>query len=295
MARQAHYKGSREARTRRRAELPQTKVKVPAGAVDSHMHIVGDYARYPLAPTANVKPPVADVPAYLAVLKRIGVERCLVVQPSIYAFDNSCTMDAVATIGERARGVVVVPPTVTEPEIAALDARRACGVRFHMLPGGVLPWDAMEDMAAKVGPFGWHVQLQMDGRLLPERMPLLRRLKAKLVIDHTGKFLEPVATDHPAFRALLELVEAGNTWVKLSAPYETSKVGPPLYDDVGRLAKVLAKAAPERMLWATNWPHFRQYDPPSEEMLLDMMLDWIGDDSAITRALRDNPAEAFGF
>jgi len=276
-------------------EKAGAKVVVPSGAVDCHMHIVGDERRYPMAPTATVRPPLSLVPDYLAMIRRIGVERCVVVQPSNYGFDNRCTMDAVAEIGAGAKGVVVVPPTVTETEIAALDARRACGVRFHMMPGGVMRWEWMEDMAAKVAPFGWHIQVQMDGRTLPEHLPLLRRLKTKLVIDHTGKFLEPVKPDHPAFRALLDLVMVGNTWVKLSAPYETSRVGPPLYDDVGVLAKVLSKAAPQRVLWASNWPHFRQDNPPTEEMLLDMMRDWIGDEATITRALRDNSVEAFGF
>ena len=271
------------------------KVHVPPGAIDSHMHIVGDYAQYPPAPTANVHPPVSDVDRYRTMSARIGVERCVVVQPTIYAFDNSCTLDAVNALGERAKGVVVVPPGIAEGDVAALSDDRVCGVRYHMLPGGILSWDTLEDTAARVAPFGWHVQVQMDGRLLPEQADLLGRLKSKLIIDHTGKFLEPVGADHPAFRVLLDLVEAGNTWVKLSAPYETSKVGPPHYDDVGVLAKVLSKNAPERVLWGSNWPHFRQDNPPTEETLLDMMGEWIGDETIIAKALCDNPVEAFGF
>ena len=96
-----------------------------------------------------------------------------------------------------------------------------------MLPGAPLPWEILETMSARVAPFGWHVQLQLDGRDLPEREAMLKRLTSTLVIDHVGKFLEPVPLDHPGFRVLHGLVDGGRTWVKLSAPYEVSKSGPP--------------------------------------------------------------------
>ena len=125
----------------------------------------------------------------------------------------------------------------------------------------------------------------------------LRTVKGDLVIDHVGKFLEPVATDHPSFRALLRLVESGRVWVKLSAPYEVSKVGRPLYGDVGALAKALVKAAPERMLWASNWPHPSATDAnrPDDAELLDLLLDWAPDDAVRRKILADNPARLYGF
>jgi D-galactarolactone isomerase len=152
-------------------------------------------------------------------------------------------------------------------------------------------------MAAKVKPFGWHVQLQLDGRDLPQHEAVLSRLPGTLVIDHVGKFLEPVPVDHPSFRVLLRLVEAGRTYVKLSAPYEVSKAGPPYFDDVGMLAKALVKAAPERMLWATNWPHpsVPADKRPDDALLLDMLLDWAPDDATRRKILVDNPAAVYGF
>jgi D-galactarolactone isomerase len=118
-----------------------------------------------------------------------------------------------------------------------------------------------------------------------------------LVIDHVGKFLEPVPVDHPAFRVLVRLVGTGRTYVKLSAPYEVSKVGPPHYDDVGALAKVLVRTAPERMLWASNWPHLGQPKErtPDEAVQLDMLLDWAPDESVRHNILVDNPARLYGF
>ncbi len=122
---------------------------------------------------------------------------------------------------------------------------------------------------------------------------MLLGLDAQLVIDHTGKFLEPVTADHSAFACLRRLVDRG-AYVKLSAPYETSRVGPPLYDDVGALAKVLVRQAPERMLWATNWPHPGQ-TPPDEAMLLDYLLDWAPNEADRRRILVDNPVRLYGF
>ena len=229
-------------------------------------------------------------------MARLGLERVVVVQPSAYGMDNRCTLDAMETLGDKARGVVVVDSSIGDDELAELTAAGVRGIRFFMLPGGVLPWEALEVMAARVATFGWHIQLQLNGLELPERLDVLRRLPGTLVIDHNGKFLEPVAVDHPAFKSLLSLVEGGRCWVKVSAPYETSKLGPPLYEDVGLLAKALLKAAPERMLWASNWPHpTAQDDPPDDAALLDLLLDWVEDDALRDRILVDNPAALYGF
>jgi D-galactarolactone isomerase len=199
-------------------------------------------------------------------------------------------------MGPNARCVVVVDQDVTDSELDRLTRLGARGIRFFMLAGAPLPWDVLEIMSARVARFGWHVQLQLDGRDLPDRVAMLKRLTSTLVIDHVGKFLEPVPLDHPGFLALHGLVDGGRTWVKLSAPYEVSKVGPPNYDDVGKLAKALAKAAPERMLWATNWPHPTPgVQVPDDALMLDMLLDWVPDENARKKVLVDNPARLYGF
>jgi D-galactarolactone isomerase len=259
------------------------------------MHIYED--RFALAPTALFKPPHSPVANYLAMRKRIGIERTVVVQPSAYGFDNTCTLEAMAAIGPGARGIAVVKPDVTDGELERLTKAGMRGIRYFMLPGGALPWDTLEAMAARVKAFGWHVQLQLDGRTLPEREAMLKRLPGGLVIDHNGKFLEPVATDHASFKCLLRLLENGRTWVKLSAPYETSKTGAPAYADVGTLAKALAKAAPDRALWATNWPHpsVPKDKMPDEADLLDLMLDWAPSETARRKILVDNPATLYGY
>ena len=168
------------------------------------------------------------------------------------------------------------------------------GARFHMLRGGAIPWDQLDRIVARVQGVGWHMQLQLDGRELPEREAQVRGWPGTIVIDHVGKFLEPVPLDHPAFRCLVGLVESGRVWVKLSAMYEVSKAGPPLYDDVGRLATELVRIAPERMLWASNWPHPGQ-PRQDEAVLLDTLLAFAPDDATRRRILVDNPAELYGF
>ena len=275
-------------------EDAKPRLKAPPGTTDTHMHVFE--ARFPLAPTATVKPPEAPVSDYLKVCARLGIERAVVVQPSGYGTDNACTLEAIAALPE-ARGIAVVAEGVSDSELDRLGAAGIRGLRFHMLPGGVIPWESLPPLAARSAERGWHVQVQLDGRELPDRISMLGDLLCTLVIDHTGKFLEPVGIDHPAFRVLVGLVEAGRTYVKLSAPYETSRVGRPLFGDVGALAKALVKLAPERMLWATNWPHLGQ--PPervgSEAGLLDLLLDWAPDEETRQKILVDNPARLYGF
>ncbi len=271
--------------------------RAPDGTVDTHIHIYGPPDRYPAAPTARVPaPPGASLDAYRRLMDRLNIARCVVVQPSTYGADNRCTMDAVAALGQRARAVVVVTPDVEDAELERLTGLGAVGIRYFMLPGGVLPWESLGEMAARVHEHGWHVQMQLDGREIEQFRHQLGDLPCDLVIDHTGKFLEPVAPDHPAFRALLALVETGRVWVKLSAPYETSHDGPPHYMDVGRLARALIRTAPERMVWASNWPHpSAQPDPPDDRMLLGTLLHWAEDEAVAHRILVDNPARLYGF
>lgn len=269
---------------------------VPPNACDTHIHVFGPQDIYPLAPTAQSVPPFAPAEDYQAVQQRLGLKRVVVVQPSGYGFDNRCTLDAIKYFGDDARGVVVIDPNATDEELQTLTDAGVRGVRFFMFPGGVLSWDVMDKVSARVNEFGWHVQLQLDGRDLPQHIEQLNRLSGKLVIDHTGKFIEPVSTGDPAFKVLLDLVDRGRCWIKLSAPYETSKVGPPLYNDVGDLARMLAKEAPERMLWASNWPLPSALDNlPDDAMLLDLLLDWVDDDSSRKKILVDNPTKLYDF
>ena len=270
------------------------KIRVPAGATDTHMHIYD--AAVPGAP-GTFMPGHFPASDYRAMQERLGLERVIVVQPNAYADDNSVTLDAIQKIGKSAKGVAVVKPGVTDAELGRLTQGGICGLRIMTLHGGTLGFDVMDSLMARVHPFGWHANIQLDGRELPRVEAQIKRLPGRFVIDHTGKFLEPVKTDAEAFRSLLRLVDTGRCWVKLSAPYETSKTGAPSYADVGRLAKALVKHAPERMLWASNWPHpsARKPAPPDDSQLLELLSDWAPSEATRKKILSDNPAELYGF
>ena len=265
----------------------------PPDACDCHIHVYED--RFPLVPTATFKPPHAPLAEYLAVARALGLTRVVVVQPNGYGFDNTCLLESLAALGATARGVAIVGTDVTDAELARLTAAGVRGVRYFLLPGGILTWDTLEAMAMRVRAFGWHVQLQLDGRELPRYEDVLARLPVPLVIDHNGKFLEPVATDHPGFASLRRLLQGGNTWVKLAAPYETSRTGPPHYADVGRIARALVEANSERCIWASNWPHPGRDPRPDSALLLDLLLEWTDDEATRRRILVDNPARLYGF
>ncbi|AOJ19117.1 amidohydrolase [Burkholderia cenocepacia] len=264
-----------------------------ANACDCHIHIYDD--AYPLAPTATFRPPHAPVAAYRRMQQALGLTRVVVVQPTGYGFDNRCTLDALAALGPQARGVATVPVDVPEAELERLHAAGMRGVRFMMLAGGTAQWRDLEQMAARIAPLGWHIDLQFDGRTLGEIEATLSRLPARIVIDHTGKFLTPVALDAPSFLALRRLLDRGHAWVKLSAPYETSRSGAPGYDDVGRLAAVLARGHSARCVWGSNWPHPNASPPPDDARLLGWLHDCAADDAIARAILVDNAAALYGF
>jgi D-galactarolactone isomerase len=269
------------------------KLKAPPGACDCHMHIYDP--RFRAAPTWPLALPDAPVDAYRQVQRQLGLSRAVIVQPNGYMFDNACTEDAVRRMGDTVRGIATVRPGVGDGELERLTRLGFRGARCFMLQGGFLSWDDVAAIASRVQPFGWHVQVQLDGRELPQHAPRLAALPVDVVIDHNGKFLEPVGTTHPAFAVLLGLLERGRVWVKLSAAYETSRTGAPDYADVSALARALAAANPERCVWASNWPHPGAQPMPSNPRMLDLLLDWVPDAAVRRRILVDNPARLYGF
>ena len=269
------------------------KLTAPAGTTDTHMHIYD--TRFPAMPGGPPLPGHFPVEVYREMQQRLGIARAVVVQPNAYVDDNRCTLEAIAKLGAGARGVAVVKPGVADAEIERLTRGGIRAIRFMTLAGGALGWEVMDELAARVHAFGWHAIVQLDGRLLPQHEAQIRRLPGKFIIDHVGKFLEPVAPTHESFRSLLRLVDTGRCWVKLSAPYEVSKTGAPHYEDVGVLAKALVRAAPERMLWASNWPHpsVSKEQRPDDADLLDLLLEWAPDDATRRKILVDNPAALY--
>ena len=272
---------------------PAPRLKAPPGTWDTHMHVYEP--GYPIAPTAIAKPHDAPTSEYLKVRKKLGITHTVVVQPSAYGKDNSCTLAAIKAMGPDNRGIAVADESVTDAELKRLHDGGIRGLRFFFFPGGFLTWDALANLTPRVQSLGWHVIVQFDGREFPEREAALKRLPGTVVIDHVGKFIEPVRTDHAAFKSFLRVLDTGRFYVKLSAPYEVSKVGPPNYDDVGALAKALVRAAPERMIWASNWPYVGtpKEQLPQDAWMLDLLLDWAPDEAVRRKILVDNPARLY--
>lgn len=272
--------------------MQATQNKTYPGACDCHVHIYED--KYPIVPNVAWLPPHLPVSTYRDVQTAVGLSRAIIVQPSAYGFDNRCTLDAVAQFGASGRGIALVQPDVSDAELKRLDGGGICGVRYMMI-NPVLSWDSLEPMAARLATMDWMVNLQLDGCTLPEHEEVLKRLPCRLVIDHTAKFLEPVSPEHASFQSLLRVLDTGRVWIKLSAPYETSRTGAPGYDDVSLLARTLADKFPERCLWASNWPHPGRNPPPSAVDLYDLFFSWTRSDAARQKILVDNPAGLYGF
>jgi len=272
--------------------MSETSLNPMPGACDCHVHIY-EPERFPL--TQQIAR--ASWSDYQQVQRRLGLERALLVQANGYGFDMGCLLDALAQAGDAARAIAVIAPDTSDETLSRLHSAGVRGVRFMLIPGaqGALGWDELEPISARIAELGWVINLQVDGRQLPEFETRIRALPSLVSIDHTGKFLEPVGIDHPGFKSLLSLLDSGKVWVKVSAPYETSKAGPPHYEDVSVLARTLVQAFPERCLWASNWPHPGRSPAPDDMAMLDLLSEWALDDTVRRRILVDNPARLYGF
>lgn len=270
-------------------------MNVSQGATDTHIHVYLESV--PNVPGGPPLPGHFPVEKYVEVQKRLGLSRVIVVQPNAYQDDNRVALAAIKALGPGARGVAVVKPGVTDAEIERLKKGGMVAQRIFQLPWGAVGFEHMHEVMARVHPFGWHANVQLDGRELPQWEETIRKLPGNFVIDHIGKYLEPVTPEQEAFKSLLRLLDTGRCWVKLSGAYETSKTGAPAYEDVSRLARALVKYAPERMLWASNWPHpsAPKDNVPDDADLLDLLVDWAPDEATRRKILVDNPAGLYGF
>src|SRR5258708_6876295 len=248
------------------------KLKAPVNACDCHMHIYD--SRFPVAANATLRPPDASVEDYRMLQQRTGTTRNVVVTPSTYGTDNSCTLDAMAKLGAVSRGVAVVDTSVSDDELKRLAGLGIRGIRFNLVQSGATTIDMLEPLSKPVNELGWHVQIHMLGDQIVQIADLLQRLPSPIVFDHMGRIPKESGTEHPAFRVIAGLVEKGRGWVKLSGAYMDTKIGPPSYADSTKLAQAFAKAAPDRMIWGSHWPHPTEQDlanKPYDAILFDLL------------------------
>ncbi|WP_416773137.1 amidohydrolase family protein [Pseudomonas sp. RHF3.3-3] len=265
----------------------------PAGSVDCHMHLYD--SRIPAAPDATLLPPDASLEDYRALQKRLGIRRMVIVTPSTYGTDNRVMLDGLLRSRGDARGVAVVDGSVTDAELARLQDAGVRGIRFNLSLGGTA-LDDLERLGARVNELGWNVQFA-TGPLLPEVAPRLLKLPGSIVIDHMGHVPQPEGLKSAAFASLVQLLDSGRAWVKVSAPYVRSKVGAPGFEDVGRVASHLIGRYPQRMLWGSDWPHptLASGQKPDDASVLDLLLAWAPEESTRALILRDNPVSLYGF
>jgi predicted TIM-barrel fold metal-dependent hydrolase len=269
------------------------KLKAPADACDCHMHIYD--AKYPVAPTATLRPADAVVADYKLLQKRIGTTRNVIVTPSTYGTDNRITLDAMRQIGATARGIAVVDTSVTDAELERMNDLGIRGIRFNLVQAGATTVEMIEPLSKRVNDLGWHIQIHMKGEQIAAIEDLLLRVPSPIVFDHLGRLAQPNAQDTLGFKTISKLIDKGKTWIKLSGAYQDSKVGPPSYSDTVPLARAYVKAAPQRMVWASDWPHPTEKEKPNDAALFDLLAEWAPDPAAQTAILVQNPAALYGF
>jgi predicted TIM-barrel fold metal-dependent hydrolase len=274
------------------------KLKAPAHASDCHIHIYSP-ERFPFAPNSKSAPAHASVAQYRMLQKRNGTTRVLIVTPRPYVVDNRATVDAIAQFGaENARGVAVVRPTVTDAELKQLNDGGIRGIRFSLgADFAVTTPDMIEPLAKRVAPLGWHLQFQMGGDQIVELADVLRRLPTPMVFDHLANPPLPAGVAHPSHQIVRELLDKGRTWVKLSGAYANSKIGAPSYPEAATTARDFVKAAPERLVWGSDWPHPGLPDDhkPDDALLFDLLSVWAPDEATRNRILVRNPETLYGF
>ena len=279
-----------------------------AGATDCHVHIIGPQAKYPMVPNRPYTPPEATVAQLQAWHARQGITRSVLVQPSFYGTDNSCMLDALAQLGNNARGVAVVALNTPDSVLHDMDAKGVRGVRINLESAGNRdPKSAAQLLLAygkKVAPLNWHVQIYTVAPVISKLVNAILDMPVPVVIDHFGMPGGPQGIDYKGSQAIVDLAHAHKAYVKLSAPYRFSKM--PMSDDVRRLAQTLIYSARDRMLWASDWPHTQQipgrpvtevtpFSKFDDAAWLKFFNSWYPDETTRKMILVDNPAKLYRF
>jgi predicted TIM-barrel fold metal-dependent hydrolase len=275
------------------AQPPATSL--PPGACDSHFHVFGPYARFPLTPARSYTPPEAPLDAYLRMARAIGTTRAVIVQPSVHGSDNRGMLDALAILGrDRARGIAVLDDDADPSLLARLHGQGVRGVRFNSVTGDKEYAGRLQRMAMRIAPLGWHIQLFVDPVELHDNLDVIRALPVDVVIDHLGQIDPAAGLDGTAFRALLAVLDTGKAWVKLTGYRSSHQTAP--YADLVPFVRALVATHGDRLVWGSNWPHpIRYHDMPDDAALVDALALWAGDDADLERILVRNPEQLYGF
>lgn len=278
------------------AKDPKVSFAVPDGACDSHHHIYDP--RFPYNPKAVLTPPYATVTDYKALQKKLGTSRNVMVQPSTYGTDNGCLLDVLSQMGENARAVCVVNSSVTDAELKKLHAAGTRGVRIQFGLGNPVGADEVMPLAKRIAAMGWHIQTNMPPEQLVQMESVLLGLPCPVIVDHLGRAVDDKG---PQYVTVRKLLDSGHGWVKVSGAYLYGGGTPPDYAGASAAAMGYIKAAPERCVWGSDWPHpdaTKKLNPvamPDDVTLLNLMARWAPDAKLRHRILVENPEAFYGF
>lgn len=283
---------------------------LPANACDCHVHVYGDPVRFPFFTGRRFTPPQARIEQLIEHQQALGFGRVVIVQPSVYGTDNRCTVDAIRQIGPDARGVGVIGPETTEDEIREMHAAGVRGVRINFenfgkrdpAEGGA----ALQAAAARIAPYGWHVQAWVRLDIVRELHDLIKALPTPVVLDHLGRVDAASGPDQPGLDVLLDLLSSGKAWVKLSGAHRISEV--PDHPDVEWLVHLLLKTNPDHLVWGSDWPHsgpwpgipyvpegINEFHPIDDGHAINRLRRWLGSAENQKKVLVDNPARLYEF
>jgi 2-pyrone-4,6-dicarboxylate lactonase len=275
-------------------------VALPEGSIDTHVHVFAP--GYRLSPGRGYNPPDSTLADLTHLHATLGVDRVVFTQPSVYGTDNSAILDGMAALNaetpNRARCVVAISLDITDKDLAALDASGVRGVRLNTDNKGGMPIaiDQIPELVARIAPFRWHIEFLFPGKDIIELMPVFMALTVPMSIGHFAYQPATAGVKALGFQALLELMRQGNTWIKISGANRVSATDLPPYDDVKPMAHALIEAAPDRIMWGTDWPHPNKYVVnPNDGDLVDAFGDWVTDEAMRRRIMVDTPAAFYRF
>lgn len=266
------------------------KYAPPPRACDGHCHIFGPAHRFPYAPSRTYTPQDAGRETLAALHHHLGLTRAILVQASCHGTDNSAMLDAMERSKGAWRGVAMVTKDVTDLELITLHQAGVRGVRFNFVAhlGGAPDLKNVEAVIARVTPLGWHIQLHLDAHDIETYRDFLKRLRVPFIIDHMGRVEAKHGLDQKPFRQLLELMKNEHAWVKVSGPERISSTGRPFHDAIP-FARALIAAAPDRVLWGTDFPHPNVKWMPNDGELVDHFATMCDDEALRHKILVDNP------
>lgn len=276
---------------------PPRRFTPPPGSCDAHCHIFGPAHRFPFAAERAYTPPDAGIDDFIQLQARLGLSRAVFVQASCHGTDNSALVDALVRGDGRFAGVAMLDETITDAELDDLHAVGVRGTRFNFVAhlGGAPELAVFWRIVGRVARRGWHIVLHFDAKDLPTYAGVLDSMPTPYVIDHMARVDASAGLEQEPFQLLLALMADERCWVKISGAERLTAGGAPPYDDVTPFARAIVAAAPERVLWGTDWPHPNVRHMPDDGDLLDQLVEFAPDESDRHRILVSNPQQLYPF